>query len=122
MRDLTLLDQFRRPDLELAYYGTTGGRGEGVFRLPHPATGVTLNCIASSGGGWDHVSVSLHGRCPNWPEMAHVARMFFRDGEAAMQLHVPATEHINCHPWTLHLWRPQAEPLPRPPGWMVGPK
>jgi hypothetical protein len=122
MRDLTLLNSLRRPDLELALYGEPGGPADGIFRLPHPSTGVVLHVIASSGYDWDHVSVSLLNRCPNWQEMEHAARMFFRDDETAMQLHIPAVEHIDCHPYCLHWWRPQAEPIPRPPGWMVGPK
>lgn len=115
MRDLTLLDEWRRSDLEEALYGARGDAGNGVFHLPHPATGVTLRCIASNGGGWDHVSVSLLNRCPNWPEMAHIARMFFCDDEYSMQLHVPPTQHINRHPYTLHIWRPQLQNIPTPP-------
>ena len=49
-------------------------------------------------------------------------RLFFRDEEPAMQLHVPTTEHINCHPYCLHLWRPLEAEIPMPPDWMVGPK
>jgi hypothetical protein len=32
-----------------------------------------------------------------------------------MQVHVPASEHINIHPYTLHLWRPLLLEIPRPP-------
>lgn len=81
-----------------------------------------LRVIASSGEGWDHVSVSLPGRCPNWPEMEYVKRLFFKDSEAAMQLHVPPDDHINCHPNCLHLWRPLKGEIPRPPAILVGPK
>jgi hypothetical protein len=48
-------------------------------------------------------------------------RLFFREDETAMQLHVPATDHINCHPHCLHLWRPTEVEIPRPPAIMVGP-
>jgi hypothetical protein len=41
--------------------------------------------------------------------MAFVKRLFFRDDETAMQLHVPASDHVNQHPYCLHLWRPQAD-------------
>lgn len=122
MRDLTLLDQYRRRDLELQLFGVPGARGEGIFLLRHPSSGVLLRCLASTGEGWDHVSVSLDTRCPSWLEMEHVARMFFRDDETAMQLHVPAADHVDCHPYCLHWWRPQDQPIPRPPQWLVGPK
>lgn len=90
----------------------------GAFRVP--LNGVTLQCIASDQGGWEHVSVSLPRRCPTWDEMSHVKSLFFDDSECAMQLHPPKSEHINCHEFCLHLWAPLCEPIPRPPGWMVG--
>lgn len=79
----------------------------------------SLRCIASWGGGWDHVSVSLPTRCPMWPEMEAVKRLFFRRDETAMQLHVPPAEHVDCHPHRLHLWRPQHAEIPRPPAIFV---
>lgn len=79
-----------------------------------------LRIIASWGEGWEHVSVSHRTRCPLYDEMAYIARHFWPD-QAAMQLHVPASDHINCHPFCLHWWRPIAQEIPRPPGWMVAP-
>lgn len=93
----------------------------GSFKVPSPIDSKPLYIIASSGAGWDHVSVSRVNRCPNWPEMEHIRRIFFKDEETAMQLHVPPSDHINLHPFCLHMWRPQAAEIPRPPAWMVGP-
>lgn len=118
MRDLRTLDRYRLriPGLPL------GGADEGAFAIPSPTGGGSLKIIASSGAGWDHVSVSLPNRCPNWPEMARVKDLFFRDDETAMQLHVPASDHVNNHPYCLHLWRPHCGEIPRPPALMVGVK
>ncbi len=80
-----------------------------------------LRIVASWGGGWEHVSVSHRDRCPTWEEMEAIARHFWPN-EAAMQLHVPASDHINVHPHCLHWWRPIDAEIPRPPGWMVGPE
>jgi hypothetical protein len=52
--------------------------------------------------------------------MQHVRDLFFRDDETVMQLHVPRVDHINQHPYCLHLWRPQRADIPRPPGILVG--
>lgn len=80
-----------------------------------------MRVIASDGEGWDHVSVSLAHRIPNWLEMEHIKRMFFRPDECCMQLHVAVVDHINCHPHTLHLWRPNdGREIPRPPNSLVG--
>lgn len=117
MKNLDALNGYRRRTEDvLARFGSFGDGTCGVFDLPSPATAVTLMCIASSGGGWDHVSVSLPNRTPNWREMELVKRTFFRDDETAMQLHVPPKEHISVHQNCLHIWRPNdGREIPLPP-------
>ena len=100
-----------------------------MFLIPHPRTGVKLRVMATSGANldpdhgplyaWDHVSVSLPNRTPNWAEMAFVKSIFWGDDETVMQLHVPAAEHRNLHPYCLHLWKPLNERIPQPPPDMV---
>jgi hypothetical protein len=122
MRDLKLLDAYRRTDQSVhEFYGWTGDATCGAFQVPSPIDQAALIVIAASGDGWDHVSVSRANRCPNWPEMSHIRTLFFRDEETVMQLHVPKSEHINEHPFCLHMWRPQAQAIPRPPAMMVAP-
>lgn len=103
-------------------YGELGDHEVGAFRMFTPA-GVELHVIAANGMGWDHVSVSAFGRTPTWDEMEFVRHEFFLPTETVMQLHVPASDHINHHPHCLHLWRPHADvgQIPRPPGILVGP-
>lgn len=83
------------------------GQRYGAFALVY--RGQRLRVIASTGGGWDHVSVSTAHRCPTWDETSHVKKLFFYPDETVMQLHVPEAQHINCHPHCLHLWRPQTD-------------
>lgn len=87
----------------------------GSFLIDH--NGVVLVVIAASGGGWDHLSISTKNRCPTWEEMELVARLFFREDEVAMQLHVPFRDHINNFPFCLHWWRPWSSlrKIPLPP-------
>ena len=121
MRNLHDLDVYRDVSPEcLAHFGWAGDFSCGRFLLNSPVDGATLLVIASAGEGWDHVSVSRRNRCPNWPEMDYVKRLFFLPSETAMQLHVPVADHINIHPTCLHLWRPHDADIPRPPGIMVG--
>ena len=82
----------------------------------------TLGIIVSDGMDWDHVSVSLPSRCPNWEEMCFVKDLFFEPEEPAMQLHPPKSDYVNYHQHCLHLWRPQAKRIPLPDSIMVGPK
>ena len=120
MRNLHSLDGFRRTDRQvLMRFGSIGDDTCGAFEVPSRLDGAPLRIIASSDAGWEHVSVSRLNRCPNWPEMDHIKRLFFKDDETVMQLHVPPSEHINAHPFCLHLWRPTEAAIPRPPGWMV---
>ena len=84
-----------------------------------------LLVVASWHQGWDHVSVTHQPpgapttRCPTWEEMERVRKVFFREDETAMQLHVPAADQVNIHPYCLHLWRPQKGSIPRPPKELV---
>lgn len=93
----------------------------GAFQVigPWRPEGSSLSVIASVGDGWDHVSVTARGRCPTWDEMHAVKELFFHPHECAMQLHPPASDYVNIHPYCLHLWRPQLLAIPMPPRGMV---
>jgi hypothetical protein len=94
-----------------------GDRFNGHLRIPKR----NMVIIFSNGGGWEHVSVSVKDRCPTWDEMEDIKRRFWQDTDTVMQLHVPPSEHRNCHPYCLHLWRPTHVEIPRPPGIFVAP-
>ncbi len=89
---------------------------QGAFIIPSPFNS-ELAVVASSGLGWDHVSVHVHheNRCPSWEEMVFIKDLFFADGETVMQLHPAKERYVNVHPYTLHLWRPQFQDIPVPP-------
>ena len=121
LRNLYELDQYRRTDRHvMENWGWAGDGGAGMFMIPSPVDRKPIAVVASSGEGWDHVSVSRSNRCPNWPEMEFIANLFFKGDEVAMQLHVPANDHVNNHPYCLHWWRPHGVEIPRPDAIMVG--
>lgn len=76
--------------------------------------------VASSGLGWDHVSVSRRDRCPTWDEMCQVKDLFWDGDDCVMQLHPPKSDYINNHNFCLHIWRPTDSVIPTPPSFMVG--
>jgi len=92
-----------------------GENGVFVFNSPWGP----VRCIAASGDGWDHVSVSHPDKIPNWEIMCRVKAMFFGGSRTAMQLHPPEVDYVNCHQFVLHLWAPLEGEIPRPPNWMV---
>ena len=97
-------------------YGTTG-----LFRVMGPK-GAMLTIVASDGEGWEHVSVSIERRTPNWDEMCFVKDLFWREDECVVQYHPPRSEYVNFHPHCLHLFRPIDVKIPMPPSFLVGPK
>lgn len=120
MINLHELDKWRYTGADwVELMGTAGNATVGMFHIKTPG-GTKLKIIASSGDGWDHVSVSTPLRCPTWEEMEFVKRKFFKPHECAMQLHVPPADHINNHPYCLHIWRPHYLDIPRPPSIMIG--
>ncbi|MDT8284911.1 MAG: hypothetical protein RQ767_05245 [Thermovirgaceae bacterium] len=107
------------------YPRTEPGERNGCFVLPH--NGIQLCCICSDELGWDHVSVSVRSkdgkklvkRTPSWEEMEHIKRQFWEASEIVVQYHVAEADHINVHPFVLHLWRDQNSVYPLPPKEMV---
>lgn len=80
-----------------------------------------LTVIASDQEGWEHVSVSTYNRCPTWEEMSFIKSLFWDDDDFVVQMHPPKSDHINFHPFCLHLWRKAGtnEFCERPPSKMV---
>lgn len=105
MKTLTHLQGYR---ISHPLWGNEGDDKNGCFMVPGPC-GMGLNIIASSDAGWDHVSISLMNRVPNYKEMCWVKEQFFQDYELAIQYFMPKAQHINIHPNCLHLWRPWHE-------------
>lgn len=99
------------------------GKPYGLFYVP--VRSHVLKVIASDGatdeesGGWEHVSVSLPNRCPNWDEMCKIKSLFWADDETVIQFHPKQSERVNLHPYCLHLWKPVGKDLELPPSWMV---
>lgn len=102
---------------------------DGAYQLPHnKIKDYVYQIIASTGMGWEHVSITLREkyrgkfvkRCPAWEEMCYIKDLFWGDTETVMQLHPPKSEHVNNHAYCLHLWRPIDVEIPMPDKLMVG--
>ena len=98
----------------------------GVFYIPFES--YELKVIATDGKGitgidkieWEHVSVSLKNRIPNWKEMSFVKDLFWDEEDCVIQYHPPKSQYVNNHPYVLHLWRPVDVKIPMPPIIFVG--
>jgi hypothetical protein len=101
------------PDAFVIAHGPDG------LAMQYKYGGNTLKVVAGVGGGWDHVSVSLRKRTPNYQEMKRIKRMFFLRDEWAIEYHPPADEYVSIHSNVLHLWRPHDVEIPVPPKEMI---
>lgn len=108
------IEKYRARKAEILIYGDNGDEYNGVFKIPLPS-GKTANVIISNGMGWEHVSVSLKGRCPRWQEMCYIKSLFWDDEEVVIQYHPKKSEYVNVHKYCLHLWKPIDMELPTPP-------
>jgi hypothetical protein len=108
--------------------GSPAGALGGMF-LIGLAANEYLQCLASCGHDWEHVSVvrvtngQRTGRLemvPSWANMQMVKTMFWDDEDVVMQLHPRKSEYVNNHPAVLHLWRPLKAEIPTPPPILVG--
>ena len=82
-----------------------GNNGAFVIETGKHGKKYRIFAIASDGEGWEHVSVSLPGRCPNWREMCAIKALFWDDNDFVIQIHPTVDEYVNNHPYCLHLWR-----------------
>jgi hypothetical protein len=100
-------------------FKSSPGDSFGAFYIPGPC-GRDLFVRATNDNDWEHVSVSIKTRCPNWEEMNFIKDLFWHENEAVMQLHPPKSEYVNMHKFCLHMWRPLKAIIPLPPSILVG--
>jgi len=94
----------------------------GAFEIPFQS--MVLTVIATDGKDikpqWEHVSVSLRNRTPNWKEMCFIKDLFWAEDETVIQYHPSKNEYVNNHDNCLHLWKPIGAEIPLPPSIFVG--
>ena len=98
-------------------YGKFGSKkfsDYGLFNIPYKSYMLTV-IAAPKSTDWQHVSVSLPNRCPNWQEMCFVKDLFWNEGETVVQFHPKKSEYKNLHPHCLHLWKMRAFEYELPP-------
>ncbi|WP_145669442.1 DUF7694 domain-containing protein [Bradyrhizobium stylosanthis] len=113
-------DQLEGGRVRYGQFASAPGSGPcGLFIVQGPC-GCELKIISLLHPHWEHVSVSIPRRCPNWQEMCFVKDLFWDGEECVMQLHPPRSEYVNNNRYCLHLWRPTCQEIPTPPSWLVG--
>jgi hypothetical protein len=90
----------------------------GCFKIPFRSYEFTV--IASDGEGWEHVSVSLKNRIPNWEEMCFIKDLFWDENDVVVQFHPAKKDYVNNHSNCLHMWKPTGKQIETPPAILVG--
>lgn len=100
-------------------YGSNKSYGNnGAFQIPYQSYNFLV--FVSDGDGWEHVSVSLKNRTPNWDEMCYFKDLFWHDYETVIQFHPKKSQYVNNHNHCLHLWRPLNQKINLPSSHLVG--
>ena len=109
-------NQYRIRDGELGSTDEIGNNG--AFLILYQS--FTLRVIASDGMDWEHVSVSLPNRTPNWREMCFIKDLFWDGEDVVIQYHPAKSEYVNVHENCLHLWKPVDFEMQAPPKELAG--
>ena len=106
-------------------WGTPPFTKYGMFSIPSPVDKkrvLKVLCADMDSSEWQHVSVSLTNRCPNWAEMSYVKDLFWGEDQTVLQFHPKKSEYSNNHPYVLHLWKKAGEEHALPPTILTGVK
>lgn len=116
MTGLEKLLRANRWRIKTGHYGSDETAGwNGAFLVP--LEGEMWHVLISDGAGFKHLSISNAQKkvLPTWTVMCRVKEAFFADDDWAIQYHPPkGDDYVNDHPYTLHLWMPLDQELPKP--------
>lgn len=112
MKNLHTLDKYRDTQTERDYYHRRGDSGNGAFKVY--INGRLFFCVASNGGGWEHVSVSPCNRKratpPTWAEMCEIKHMTACTSGVQHLRRCPDRPENLCE-WRLNKWTIKRESL-----------
>ncbi len=92
----------------------------GAFLIDFQSNVLKVISSGKTDPDFEHVSVSLKNRCPNWKEMCFIKDCFWGDDEVVMQLHPAKKDWVNNMNTCLHLWKPTTADIPLPQSIAVG--
>ena len=88
--------------------------GNGYGLIERSGMKVIVSVGEYDGREWMHVSMSREDRLPSYNDMKHVKEIVIGNDRWAAQLFPPVENHVNIHPFCLHLWAPLTGSLPWP--------
>lgn len=77
--------------------------------------GLVTCCREHDGVWWLHLSISRPKSLPTWEDLVQARDCIFGPNRKCYQVLAPRYEHVNIHPYCLHLWSTEEiihDPLP----------
>ena len=84
--------------------GWRQGAHENFLRNDGRNLSVGVSVERVDGKRWLHVSIAHARRMPTWDELREVKDWLIGRDRRAIQVLPAAAEHVNIHPFCLHLW------------------
>jgi hypothetical protein len=83
------------------------------FRNPDGKDVLISAGVHEDNSRWTHISISRQNRIPSYKDLTEVKALFAGKDRFAVQVFPPERDHVNIHPYALHLWMPLDKyPLP----------
>jgi hypothetical protein len=93
-------EEYRMKSLTGMFKSTEADGNNGYFIIPFES--FELLVVASDGLDWEHVSVSLRNRTPNWREMCFIKDLFWSKDDCVLQYYPAESEYVNNHELAPH--------------------
>lgn len=74
------------------------------FLHPDGRSVIVTGSVQEDGRPWLHVSVARQNRMPSYKDLAEAKDLFIGPARQALQVFPEAGNHVNIHPYALHLW------------------
>ncbi len=65
---------------------------------------ITYGAVGDSSGPWLHASISRPDRMPEYQDLVDLHYAVWGSDGWAYQVFAPQGDHVNIHPYALHLW------------------
>ena len=86
-----------------------------LYAENHDGLRIAVSAALYDGGAYIHASCSRQDRMPSYYDLRDLKAIAFGPERYACQVFPPESEHVNIHPFCLHLWGPmQAKNWPLP--------
>lgn len=88
------------------WWGVPRPHGSDGWSLLHSngIQSIVITCASRDGIEWIHASMTGINDTPSYAKMCELHRAVWGDRGYSYEIHPPRSQHVNIHPYALHLW------------------